>query len=217
MLPIYVMCDHGLDLSERIAILEAISEFRSLFAERRIIDFEDVGWGVNIEGDSADWYISVARRVFRARGLYEEAVEQLDADSIIDSMEWVQSAEIKKTPQQTMAPFIQLLLTSHDLTRDDMDYCLGMTRDRYSVQSVYRYRDLPTIDNQLGIKAMIWHELGHLLGMAKDRPNGHCDKHGCIMRHSENLNDLMDYVRDSRGRGRIYCHQCMTDARHSKI
>ncbi|MBQ6461026.1 hypothetical protein IJJ36_01130 [Candidatus Saccharibacteria bacterium] len=217
MLPIFMMCDHKMDLAERVAIMEAVSEFRSLFAERRIIDFEDVGWGVNTDRDSADWYISAARKVYRARGLYEEATEQLDADSIIDAMEWVQSTEVKKTPQQTMAPFIQFLLTSYDLTRDGMDFCYGLTRDRYSVQSLYRYRELRPREQKLAIKAMIWHVLGHLLGMAKDRPNRHCDKYGCIMRRSTNLEEWVEHARDSRGRGRIYCHQCMTDAKRSKI
>ena len=211
MLPIYVMCDSGLDLAERIAVLRATDDVRSIFAERRIT------YSMNADEKSADWYIDTARKVFRARGLYREAIEQLDADSIIDTMEWAQDTESQKTSQQTTAPFIQLLLTSRDLTKDGIDHCFGLTRDRYSIQSVYHYRTLPHKDRLLAIKAMVWHEIGHLLGMAKDRLGGHCNKHGCIMCQSTNLEELVDHARDSLGRGRIYCHHCMTDARHSKI
>ena len=130
MLPIYVMCDSGLDLAERIAVLRATDDVRSIFAERRIT------YSMNADEKSADWYIDTARKVFRARGLYREAIEQLDADSIIDTMEWAQDTESQKTSKQTTAPFIQLLLTSRDLTKDGIDPCFGLTRDRYSIQSI---------------------------------------------------------------------------------
>lgn len=208
MLPIILSFDSGLRYFERLAVREAVAEFRELFPEREIQDFGSSVWS-NDEYSCADWYIEHAQNAND---------DQLEAKSVISLM--------KENPHQSSYPHIEMLITSRDLTTWYLDFCFGLTVERYTVQSVYRHRELKHgADNQFAIKAMIWHELGHLLGAASDtnRSNTedevgvHCTNFGCIMQNSMTSVEMVRHAKDAMWKKSIYCPQCIEDIRRAKI
>lgn len=215
MLPIYVMWDSGLTPDEQRAIVNGLKEFNDLFPEREIYVFGSDRWTEAEEFSSADWYLSKAKRVTR-----KGKPAQLDALSLILKM--------MDEPYQKTNVHIDVMFTSKDLTAklnsSWLNFCFGLTSGRYTVQSVARFRGLPTYDKTLAIKAILWHELGHVLGAAGNRKmfvennlGLHCTKHGCIMRQGLSVPEFVKHAKEARKQGRIYCPLCLEDIKKSPI
>ena len=208
MLPIYLMYDSGLDELERTSIHEGLLEFQHVFPTRVIVNFGSEPWSSG-NYSSADWYIQHAEII---RGY---AHRQINADSLLKLM--------YNEPYQQNDPHVDALFTSADLTSKELklNFCFGLTNGRFTVQSVFRYRSLPKYDRKLAIKTVLQHELGHVFGMAWDpnRPNteeklgNHCTNRGCIMRQGMNTTEWVNLAREARKMGRLYCPQCLADAR----
>lgn len=205
MLPIYVMYDSALDEIERTAIHEGLLEFQRVFPARVIINFGSEPWA-NGSYSSADWYLQHAERMSN---------QQIIADSLIRLM--------RNEPFQEETPHIDVMFTSVDLNTNSfhLNFCFGLTNGRFTAQSVFRYRNLPKNDRVLAIKTVLQHELGHVFGMAFDprRTNteeklgNHCTNFGCIMRQGMNTTEWVNHAREARKMGRLYCPQCLADAR----
>ena len=211
MLPIYVCYDSGLDAFEVQCIKDALVELKILFPNRVIKDFGSRSWSVG-DYSSADWYVNKAKKVLRS-----SAISQLDAGSLIDLMQ--------SEPWQRNDPHIDVLFTSKDLTITNLNFCFGLARGRITVQSVFRYRRLSNADRELAIKAVVHHELGHIFGCAIDlaRANTemnlgeHCTNYGCIMRQGLSVEEWVKHAKEAKYLKRIYCPQCLADARRSNI
>lgn len=215
MLPVYVMYDSGVDLFERDCITDALQEFVETFPQRKVVIYGTRAWSTG-DYSSADWYVRNAKRVIRKGWDWV----QYDAQSLLELM--------MKEPWQKANPHIDVLFTSHDLTGTSrgtvLNFCFGMTLGRFTVQCVFRFRDLPATDRRLAIKAVVWHELGHVFGCAANphRSNTeyklgrHCTNPGCIMRQGVNLNEWVRHARDAYRLGRIYCPQCREDLLRSR-
>ena len=212
MLPIYVMYDSSLDDFEIRCIKEAMWEFVSLFPERKVVIYGSRAWS---RGDysSADWYAQNAKRVIKKGWKWV----QYDAQSLLELM--------MNEPWQRNNPHIDMMFVSHDLTARNLNFCFGMTMGRYTVQSVFRYRDLKEDDRWLAVKAVALHELGHVFGCAANphRSNTeiklgrHCTNPACIMQQGMNKTEWVKHARDAYSLGRVYCPQCMEDIRKSCI
>ena len=206
MLPIYVMWDSRVDKFEQQAIIDGLEEFKKYLPGREIVIFGSKKWS---EGDysSADWYIEKAKRI---KG-------QISAPSILDLM--------SNEPWQKANPHVDVFFVSHDLSAPGLNYCFGMSRGKLTVQSILRYRMLPSNDRYLSIKAVVQHELGHTYGLAGDlrRSNteyklgSHCTNYGCVMRQGMNLVEWAQHARDAHKMGRPYCNQCIEDAKRSVL
>ena len=210
MLPIFICYDTGLDMFEIKSIAEALKDIMRLFPERHVENFGSAAWSAG-DYSSADWYVSHTRHVLR-----QGAIMQLDARSMLGLL--------YSEPWQKTNPHIDLLFTSRDLTANGLNFCFGMASGRVSVQSVFRYRGLCDTDRRLAIKAVVHHELGHILGCAKYGRihtkmslGSHCTNHGCIMRQGLCLSDWVQHARDAERAGWIYCPECLAEARQSNI
>ena len=210
MLPIYVMYDSGLNLLERSSVEQAISDLRFEMPERRIESYGHWAWSKGDYG-CADWYIQTAGRIIKSKNQV-----QLDAESLLGLLE--------REPWQEKTPHIDVLFTSRDLSARGLNFCFGMTRGRCTVQSVYRYRSLnSSVDRSLAIKTVLWHELGHVFGLAVRANNSeyklgwHCTNHGCAMRQGMNLTEWVKNTRELKAAGRIYCPQCLADLHKTVI
>ena len=213
MLPIYVAYDSGIDNLEARAITEALVEFRKLFPEREIVNYGSRIWS---EGDysSADWYVEKAERMLNYT---EDGLQiQIDARSLM--------ALLANEPWQEDDPHIDVLLTSMDLTANDLNFCFGMANGRTTVQSVIRYRGLPVADRKLIIKALVYHELGHILGCTyygrantENKLGPHCTDRNCVMRQGMTVRESLENAKAATRFRRIYCPLCLACARKSKI
>jgi predicted Zn-dependent protease len=111
------------------------------------------------------------------------------------------------------------MFTGIDLGAKEVNFCFGLAGDRTIAQSAYRYRGLPRAERELAIKAVDYHELGHILGCAADlrRANtvrdlgNHCTVDGCIMRQGHNLDEWLDHAKRAKAKHRIFCPQCMIE------
>ena len=209
MLPIYVMYDSGLDVFERSCIEDSMREFVGEFPQRKVVMYGSRAWS-NGDYSSADWYVQKAAKLLRNRQL------QVNASSLLDLL--------MNEPWQKN-PHIDVLFTSCDLGGLGLNFCFGMTSGRYTVQSVFRYRGLHVEDRKLAIKAVVWHELGHVLGCAANSRRGnteyklgrHCTNYGCVMQQGMNLGEWVQHAREINYLGRIYCPQCRNDLLCSRI
>ncbi len=208
MLPIYVMYDSGLDEVEEVAVLAALRDLSALVPEFEITCFGSEAW-CSGEYSSADWYIQHTEIV---RGKNGEL--QLNADQLLDL--------VASEPWQAN-PHIDIVLTSCDLTAFDagqqLNFVFGIADGRFSIQSVARFRDCSNFDRTLAIKTMIWHELGHILGMAADlnrdhteyKLGPHCTSFGCSMKQGMSVSEWVENAREVFQVGRIYCPECLND------
>lgn len=206
------MWDSGLDRFEENCIQEAIKEFFAAFPKRKIVIYGSTHWSCG-NYSNADWYIQKAKRFNHQ----DQQVTQLDAKSVINLM----LAE----PWQKSSPHIDVCFTSKDLSIQGLNFCFGLTFDRCTVQSVYRYRGLAPEDRKIAIKSVFWHELGHVLGAARDlsRSNTeeclgpHCTNFGCVMRQGTSLLEWVKHARETSGMHMIYCRQCTEDIKKSQL
>lgn len=210
MLPIYVMYDSGITEFEEVAILRALQELSGMFPSLNIVCYGSEAWSSG-EYSSADWYVQQTRRVVGTQGGI-----QLDADHLVDL--------VANEPWQANDPHIDVVLTSHDLTAFDagnqLNFVFGIADGRVTVQSLARYRGLSDFDRALSIKAVIWHELGHIFGMAANLRRSHteynlgphCTNPGCIMRQGLSVETWAKHARDAYEMQRVYCPECLVDA-----
>lgn len=212
MLPIYVMYDSGLDELERDAISDAIQKIKVMVTGLEIRNYGSAAWSTGAYS-SADWYIQHAEIV---HGNYGGM--QLNADSLIDL--------VAGEPWRVNDPHIDIIVTSYDITALDdgkqLNFVLGLADfgKGVSIQSVFRFRGCSDLERFLAIETLIWHELGHILGMAADprRPHTeeklgrHCTNYGCVMRQGMSVPEWIEHARDAWQAGQIYCPECISDA-----
>lgn len=199
------------------AIRGACNQVCELFPELTFTIYGSNPWSEG-EYSSADWYVDQAKEyVTRWITASGEIIErrQLDADSIVDRLE--------EEPWQQSDPHIDIMMVSEDLMAFDQGYPLafvfGLADGRVTVQSVARYRGLHPHDRYLAIQAVVWHELGHILGMAGDLGRSHteynlgphCTNYCCVMRQGLSVEEWVQHARQTTSR--IYCPQCLADAR----
>ena len=215
-LPIYVSYDSGITEREEIAILSGLHEALTyLTYDGEIKVFGADPWS---EGaySSADWYVVSAKSVYRV----QTGHTQLDADSLLDLM--------ANEPWQKSEPHIDVMFVSQDLTARDgsewLNFVFGLACGRITVQSVARFRDIPVeTDRYLAIKSIVQHELGHIFGMVadlnrsntKDILGPHCTNRGCTMQQALSVPEWVQNARDAYQMGRVYCPQCLKDARRT--
>ena len=214
MLPIYITYDSGLSEFERQAVVDAFTELDRIFPERRFVCYGDEPWDEGFLHCSADWCVEHVRTVS------VNGTTQLDAGSVcamLDGELW-----------QRNHPHISVMIVSHDLTamtlNGYLNFCFGFARGAATVLSVARYRDLSDSDRYLAIKTVIWHEVGHIFGMASNparrnteyRLGMHCTSPGCVMRQSMSLTPLVHRARNIAKMGRIFCPLCLADARRNQ-
>lgn len=208
MFPIFSCYDSGVEESEVKAIVDALKEFRRLFPERRIFNYGSKPW---CKGDfsSADWYVKNAK---------ELPSKQKDASDM--------ALLLAKEPWQKTSPHIDVLFTSKDLSFDDNNFVFGLAYPslRVTVQSVARYRILSDEDKTLAIKAVVWHELGHILGCAhpgrvktKYILGSHCTNPGCIMQQGLSVPVWLEHAKQAKALHQIYCPLCMEEAMNTKV
>jgi len=143
--------------------------------------------------------------------------EQLNADHLLGL--------VSNEPWQKAEPRIDIVITSQDLTAFDCDdwhnFVFGEADGRVTVQSVARFHQLSDTDRYLAIEAVIHHELGHIYGLAADASRSnteynlgpHCTNYGCFMRQGLSLEEWVIHARDAYRLDRIYCPQCLAEAR----
>lgn len=207
MPPIYVMYDSGVDKFEEEAILAALKSLLQIQG----LDITCYGSESWSEGDysSADWYIQHTNRI---QGNFGEV--QLDANQLLEL--------IVNEPWQ-VDPHIDIMITSHDITTFDngkqLNFVFGLAYQRATVQSIARFRSCPDSDRFIAIETVIWHELGHILGMAADlnRTNTednlgpHCTNPGCVMQQGLSVSEWVKHAREAKQAQQIYCQQCFDD------
>lgn len=209
MLPINVMYDSGLSELEEVAVLTALQEVSLAVQIPDITCYGSEPWSLGAYS-SADWYIQNTQ-VVRAN----QGGTQLNADHLVDL--------VNSEPWQE-SPHIDIVITSRDITAFDaghqLNFVFGLASGRVSVQSIARFRDLDILSRFLAVKAVIWHELGHILGMAAatDRPHTeyklgpHCTNPGCVMRQGMSVPEWVEHAEEAFQSGQIFCHQCLEDA-----
>lgn len=205
MLQICVMHDSYLNSLEKESIQEGLQEFQAIFPEIRIANFGSKAW---CKGDysSADWYLS--KTIIMDPG----KILQIDTKILLDLL--------ANEPWQQI-PHIDIFITSFDLATENLNFCLGATLKRCTVQSVYRYAGLLPKLRSIAIKTAIQHELGHIIGMASDLNHSNIEKNGkthctnpcCIMRKSNSIRELVSIAKEARENGKIYCEQCLAEAK----
>ena len=210
MLPINVMYDSGLDEIEEAAVIAALQDISAMVPELTINCFGSSSWSMG-SYSSADWYV---RNTGMVRGI--EGGLQLNADHLIDL--------IAHEPWQVTNPHIDIMITSHDITAFDdkkqLRFVFGLASGRITVQSIARFRGCSDVNRFLAVETVIWHELGHILGMAADlnRSNTveslgpHCTNQACVMQQGLSVSEWLEHAWDAYRAGRIYCPQCLADA-----
>lgn len=208
MLPIHVMYDSGLEEIEEVALMAALQKLQASIPELTISNYGSMPW-CHGNYSSADWYVQHTEII---RGTNGEL--QLNADHLLDlvaSEPWQQN------------PHIDIVLTSCDMTAFDagqqLNFVFGIADGRISIQSVARFRDCSNFDRSIAIKNVIWHELGHILGMAANTRRSHteyklgphCTNFGCTMRQGMTVSEWIDNARATYQVGSIYCPECMND------
>ena len=209
MLPIHVMYDSGLDELEGTAVYAALDDLQSIMPRLRIENYGSEPWCVG-EFSSADWYIQHTEIIRGKNGTL-----QLNADDLLDL--------VAREPWQFKNPHIDIVITSSDITAFDegqqLNFVFGIASGRVSVQSIARYRDCSSFERFLAIKTVIWHELGHLFGMAAN-PNRnhteyklgpHCTNPGCAMQQGMSVDEWVSHAKEVFQARRIYCPECLAD------
>ena len=212
MLPIYLTFDSGLDDYERHCLKDAMVAFKELFPERAVYTYGDKAWATG-DYSCADWYIRFAKKIFTPG----YAGIQLDADDLLRLIE--------NEPWQKKNPHIDVFFTSYDLNVEGMNFCFGLARGRNTVQSVYRFKKLDSTERKLALQTLVWHELGHIFGMASDSRRSHtkellgrhCTNLGCSMCQGVTVDEWVSNAKMVKYSGKIYCPQCMEDMLKTKI
>ncbi|MBR3116177.1 hypothetical protein IKF30_03035 [Candidatus Saccharibacteria bacterium] len=191
MRTIHVMFDSGLTSLERESIRDGLIDFKERFPNKDIVNYRSRQWSTGSSYCSADWFIRQARLKQAISG------SGLNVEVLLDLM--------REDPGQKAYPHIDVLFTSCDLTRRGLKTCYGATSDRFTVQSLYRYRYLRLDDRIALIKWTLWHELGHMLGLSN---NIHCANRGCAMHQGKDFDETIRFAREMTRTNRIYCPDC---------
>lgn len=204
------MYDSGITKDEELAIVSGLHQFHEYFPERDITNYGRERW-TSGSHSSADWYV-INNKMRSPSG-------QIDAYGII--------LEMMAEPWQALEKHIDVLIVSEDISAmydgDWVDYCLSRTCGRFIVISVARFRELDRYDKAAVIKSVLWHELGHVMGLAGnllrkhtiDASGSHCSIHGCIMQPGETVEDFLAHAKEAAKIGRIYCSLCLEDAKNT--
>ncbi|MCQ2570910.1 MAG: hypothetical protein MJ154_01530 [Candidatus Saccharibacteria bacterium] len=136
---------------------------------------------------------------------------------------------MRHEPWQDANPHIDMILVSDDLTAehngDWLNFCFGLTCGRFVANSVHRYKSLNDLERFLAVKAVVLHEIGHVLGAAADlnrshteeKIGPHCTNPNCVMRQGLNLATWVKHARECNSHGSWYCPQCLADIKNSQI
>lgn len=212
MLPVIVRYDSRIDHLEESAIIAGMSVFQDAFPDRSVLLYGKDGPASDEDGwSSADHLIESASRLPSG---------DLDAYSLILLM--------MQEPLQQIERHIDVLVTS-----EEMSECYGVrkcpqripekTCGRFTVISIRRFRELPRRERSLAIMSVIWHEMGHVLGMAgninrlntEGKTSPHCTAYSCAMRHASDLNGIVSRAERAEKRTVVYCSSCLEDAKRS--
>lgn len=191
---IYILYESGLEVLKP-HLEDAIKQMMDCFPQHKAnypittlgnwqsSDFKEVLPNGNIclkPYESVEWYIGRAKikamqqNRWQTRG--QISIEQLWDDLSSDPY-------CKKIPQWS------LLVTKHDLYADKLNFCLGVSKENaFSIVSTARFIDRNNRLDVEGLKTIVMHEFGHLIGLTHEgRANTteqlgiHCTNDGCIM------------------------------------
>lgn len=217
--PVVLMYDSELMQDEVSAIEYAWNQIRKVYPGRYYLNMKNR----RLDSDKygyADEFVRRAQRVQCADGAI-----QLDSTDIARQMYYDRL-------QEDM-PSICILFTARDLTYFDqkanqwLNFCFGTAIPEWHmiVQSVFRFRKLDRWHKYWSLQALMWHELGHVFGLAHDlrRSNteekygAHCTNPGCLMRQNVTVDTWAQNAELAFHNGRVYCPQCALEAYHTRI
>ena len=130
--------------------------------------------------ESGEWYIGRAKLKAMDQGRWQTK-RQISINQLWDDMS--SDPYCKKIPQWS------ILVTKHDLYADGLNFCLGVSKENaFSIVSTARCLNRDNTLNVEGLKTIVMHEFGHLIGLTREgRVNtanqlgSHCSNDGCIM------------------------------------
>jgi len=128
---------------------------------------------------------------------------------------------IRVIDQSALKDHAVLVVTGRDLTIKPPNWVFGAASlgKSYAVISVHRFQDLPYEDRKIALRRTFRHELGHILGMARDlkRPytvedsGPHCTHDVCAMRQTHGMKELLMAAKAEETSGQYYCQDCLMD------
>lgn len=139
--------------------------------------------------ESVDWYIEQAQKTAKQEGRWYSR-KQISIDQLCQNL--------TEDPYRSQIPQWSVLITKHDLygtITDDyghkqkLNFCLGVSHEnKFSIVSTARFLDSRGVLDIEGLKTVIMHEFGHLIGLTYEgRANtneelgSHCVNNRCIM------------------------------------
>lgn len=209
MRPILLLTDSGITEEERTTAVKAIEKVAAIFQRDCYV----------LDGEGSSTADSI---VIKAKEIRSSTYgPQLDVYSIV--------RQVLSSERHRKYPWIEVFLTSFDLTAlcngHYLNFCFGVTAGDVTVQSVARFRGLSETEHKIMLEGVIQHELGHIFGLASDlkRPHVryklgmHCTNYGCVMNQGMSLNELLDVFKAAKMMGRIYCPECLREAKRVKF
>lgn len=130
--------------------------------------------------ESVEWYIGRAKVKAMEQGRWQTR-GQISINQLWDDMS--SDPYCKKIPQWS------ILVTKHDLYADGLNFCLGVSKENaFSIVSTARCLNRDNTLNVEGLKTLVMHEFGHLIGLThegrvntSEQLGSHCTNDGCIM------------------------------------
>lgn len=153
---------------------------------------------------SLEWYLE---------NTWDQERQQLYAGPVIQRL----ATEHEKFGRDS---HIDVVLTEHDLYDDGTNFIFGEAANRSAIFSTARFQRQEAIVFQY----LVAHELGHIFGLPREDRNDvvqslgpHCTQHGCIMRQSLSMEEAVFHANETRSIGRMFCPNCVEDARVAVI
>lgn len=203
---IYIFCDSALSSVDRLLVYDAISEIKQFFPMCKIVNLDTVaGEGKETNRKIADSFL---------KGSFNE-IARASCNIILDRLQ-----KVRDTLPDCYAV---VLITWYDLYIENpkVDWVFGAARvkNRVTVQSMFRYRNLTEEEKLRCIRRTLRHELGHNFGMAadlnrvntEDHTGPHCTAPGCSMRQAGTLQKLLELSAEEKRVGTYFCKDCISD------